>query len=76
MKRPSFVVQKTVLERKKQPTFDVLIEIRQQDVFAIYEDVSKAVDRYLHHELLEPQIRSREMNDEADPSSDLLKKQH
>jgi stage III sporulation protein AA len=56
--------QKTVLERKAPPTFDVLIEIRERDVFAIYKDVKKAVDNYLRQEPFSPAIRKREDNGE------------
>ncbi|WP_018962798.1 R3H domain-containing nucleic acid-binding protein [Coprothermobacter platensis] len=39
--------QKTILERKTSPTFDILIEIRSRGVYAIHEDVAKAVDGLL-----------------------------
>jgi len=52
--------QKTVLERRTYPTFDCLIEIREQDVFAIYHDIASAVDAHLRDELIEPEIRTRE----------------
>ncbi len=51
--------QKTVLERKALPTFDCLIEIREKDVFAVYNDVLSSVDHYLKHDKLAPQIRKR-----------------
>ena len=49
--------QKAVLERKSLPTFDIAIEIREKDKFAIYKDVAKAVDKLLRGEELEPEIR-------------------
>ena len=55
--------QKTVLERKAPPTFDVLIEIRERDTFAIYKDVKKAVEEYLRQELPTPVIRKRSSKD-------------
>src|ERR687888_462753 len=39
--------QKTVLERKAPPTFDVLIEIQHKDRLAIHKDVAEAVDAML-----------------------------
>jgi len=51
--------QKTVLERKSPPTFDTLIEIRDRDVLAVYEDVAQAVDTFLRDEELDPEIRTQ-----------------
>src|SRR3712207_4705451 len=42
--------QKTVLERKSPPTFDVLVEIRQIDDMIVYRDVATAVDTLLRGE--------------------------
>jgi stage III sporulation protein AA len=39
--------QKTVLERKAPPTFDVLIEIHDRTHFAVHPDVAEAVDAFL-----------------------------
>jgi stage III sporulation protein SpoIIIAA len=50
--------QKTVLERKAPPTFDVLVEIQSWDSVAVYADVSSAVDAILRGE--EPQPEQRE----------------
>jgi stage III sporulation protein SpoIIIAA len=51
--------QKTVLERKAPPTFDVAIEIRERDTFALYLDVARAVDGELRGYPLKPEIRVR-----------------
>jgi stage III sporulation protein SpoIIIAA len=51
--------QKTVLERRSPPTFDVLIEIQTRDRVAVHPDVSAAVDSILRGALLPPEIRSR-----------------
>jgi stage III sporulation protein SpoIIIAA len=51
--------QKTVLERKAPPTFDVMIEIRDRDRFAVHHDVATVVDRYLRNASVEPEIRVR-----------------
>lgn len=39
--------QKTVLERKHDPTFDIVVEIRQRNTVAIHPEVGLAVDRML-----------------------------
>ncbi len=52
--------QKTVLERRAPPTFDVLIEIQSRDQFAIHMDVTQAVDALLRGYPLPAEIRTRE----------------
>lgn len=52
--------QKTVLERRSPPTFDVLIEIQTRDRLAVHSDVAEAVDALLRGYPLPPEIRSRE----------------
>jgi len=56
--------QKTVLERRAPPTFDVLIEIQERDRLAVHEDVAEAVDNLLRGFALQPEIRYRDENDE------------
>ena len=56
--------QKTVLERRSNPTFHVLIEIQTRDSLAIHQDVATAVDSLLRGELLAPEIRTRAENGE------------
>ncbi len=51
--------QKTVLERRSNPTFHVLVEIQTRNRLAIHQDVATAVDSLLRDELLVPEIRSR-----------------
>ncbi|MFN8642965.1 MAG: R3H domain-containing nucleic acid-binding protein [Candidatus Binatia bacterium] len=51
--------QKTVLERKAPPTFDVVVEIRDRERFAVHADVAATVDRLLRHQTVEPQLRLR-----------------
>ncbi len=52
--------QKTVLERRSPPTFDVLIEIQNRDRLAVHPDVAAAVDALLRGYPLPPEIRSRD----------------
>lgn len=51
--------QKTVLERKAPPTFDVLIEIQTRDRLAVYGDVTRVIDDFLRGIPLGPEIRIR-----------------
>lgn len=51
--------QKTVLERRSPPTFDMLIEILNRDRLAVHPDVAAAVDALLRGYPLPPEIRTR-----------------
>ncbi|MDR7545038.1 MAG: R3H domain-containing nucleic acid-binding protein [Armatimonadota bacterium] len=51
--------QKTVLERKAPPTFDVVIEIQEKDRLAVHHDVAAVVDRYLRGVTPRPEVRVR-----------------
>ncbi len=50
--------QKTVLERKAPPTFDVLIEIKDRQRMAVHHNVAEAVDALLRGWALTPEVRS------------------
>ncbi|MBV6396947.1 MAG: hypothetical protein HFACDABA_02551 [Anaerolineales bacterium] len=52
--------QKTVLERRAPPTFDVLIEIQTRDRFAVHTDIMASVDSLLRGFPLPPEIRTRD----------------
>jgi stage III sporulation protein SpoIIIAA len=54
--------QKTVLERRAPPTFDVLIEIQNRDRFAIHMDIMEAVDALLRGFPLPAEIRMRDVD--------------
>jgi len=56
--------QKTVLERRSPPTFDVLIEIQTRDRIAVHNDVAEAVDSLLRGNPVPPEIRSRDEDGE------------
>jgi stage III sporulation protein SpoIIIAA len=51
--------QKAILERKAPPTFDVAIEIRELDTFALYPEVAKSVDLILRGRQPQPEVRVR-----------------
>src|SRR5215211_1064504 len=57
--------QKTVLERKAPPTFDVLIEIKTKDRLVIHMDVADAVDQMLRGFLPSTEVREREAGGEV-----------
>lgn len=52
--------QKTVLERRAPPTFDVLIELQTRDQLAVHQDVAAAVDSLLRGYPMPPEIRTRD----------------
>lgn len=58
--------QKTVLERKAPPTFDVMIEIIEVDKLAIHHDVASVVDRLLRGNPARPEIRVRNVEGEVE----------
>ena len=57
--------QKTVLERRAPPTFDVLIEIIDRDRLVVHPDVSAAVDALVRGFPLQPQMRYRDEQGEV-----------
>jgi stage III sporulation protein SpoIIIAA len=57
--------QKTVLERRAAPTFDVLVEIQDRWVLAVHHDVAVAVDGMLRGRPLPPEVRSLDESGEV-----------
>ncbi|WP_152918007.1 R3H domain-containing nucleic acid-binding protein [Ardenticatena maritima] len=57
--------QKSVLERKAPPTFDIVIEIQDRDTLVIHHDVARAVDAMLRGYPVNSEVRRR---DESRPS--------
>jgi hypothetical protein len=51
--------QKTVLERKARPTFEVLVEIQTRNRLAVYTDLFAVVDHLLAGVPLQPEMRVR-----------------
>ena len=49
--------QKTVLERKGPPTFDVVVEIQSWERLAVHSDVAHVVDQWLRGYPIVPEIR-------------------
>jgi stage III sporulation protein SpoIIIAA len=64
--------QKTVLERRAPPTFDVVIEIQDWDNVAVHLDVAQAVDGLLRNRPVPAQIRSRDESGEIQLTQETL----
>jgi stage III sporulation protein SpoIIIAA len=56
--------QKTVLERRSPPTFDMLIELQERDLLVVHSDVASAVDALVRGIAMQPEIRSRDESGE------------
>src|SRR5687768_5417723 len=52
--------QKTVLERKAPPTFDVLVEIVERDNVIVHRNVAETVDAILRGDMVPPEARYRD----------------
>ena len=57
--------QKSVLERKGPPTFDVVVEIQGWDRLAVHDNVAQVVDQWLRGFPIAPEIRSLGENGEV-----------
>ncbi len=54
--------QKTILERRAPPTFDVLIEIQDRQRLLIHSNVAESVDALLRGRPLQAELRYRDQN--------------
>jgi stage III sporulation protein SpoIIIAA len=52
--------QKSVLERKAPPTFDVIIEIQDRERVTVHADVAETVDSLLRGDQVAPELRWRD----------------
>ncbi len=52
--------QKSVLERKAPPTFDVIVEIQDRERVAVHADVADTVDAMLRGDPVAPELRWRD----------------
>jgi stage III sporulation protein SpoIIIAA len=57
--------QKSILERKAPPTFDVVVEIQDRQRLAVHHDVAAAVDAILRGRSLPAEIRYRDEQGEV-----------
>ena len=58
-------IQKTILERKTYPTFQIAIEINEQNLWIIHEDVKSSIDLLLRQTSLSKQIRQSIENEKG-----------
>ena len=65
--------QKTVLEREKQPTFDIVIEILDRNTLAVYKNASEAVDYILRGWPIRPEIRKVDKSYETEIPQEVKK---
>lgn len=54
--------QKTVLERRAPPTFEILVELQTRDRMVIHEDVATSVDGMLRNRPPAVELRTRDAN--------------
>ncbi|MGH2512826.1 MAG: R3H domain-containing nucleic acid-binding protein, partial [Candidatus Limnocylindrales bacterium] len=52
--------QKSVLERKQPPTFDVIIEIQDRERVMVHADVAETIDEMLRGDPVAPELRWRD----------------
>ncbi len=52
--------QKSVLERKAPPTFDVVVEIQDRDRVTVHADVAETIDALLRGDPIAPELRERD----------------
>ena len=57
--------QKSILERKAPPTFDICLELQDRDRIAVHQDVAEVVDQMLRSYMPNPEIR------QVDPSGEV-----
>lgn len=51
--------QKSILERKAPPTFDVVVEIQDRDRVAVHASVAEVVDSILRGNPIQPEVRAK-----------------
>ncbi len=65
--------QKTVLERKAPPTFDVVVEIQSWEKVAVHVNVAETVDSWLRDEVIPPEQRWLDENGELVKVTDVAR---
>ncbi|MFK7804236.1 MAG: AAA family ATPase [Anaerolineae bacterium] len=65
--------QKTVLERRSPPTFDVVVEIQDRERVIVHRDVTRAVDGLLYGRPEPVQLRFRDENDKLHVEEQIVK---
>lgn len=67
--------QKSILERKAYPAFEIIIEINQQNCWTIHEDVRTSVDLFLRNNFIFGQIRHFSLGDKIRVKSNKIQPQ-
>lgn len=67
--------QKSILERKAPPTFDVVMEIQDREHLAVHHDVAEAVDAWLRGRHLPAEVRYRDEEGEVKVQEAILEKE-
>ena len=65
--------QKSILERKSPPTFDIVVEIQERDRVAIHPDVGEAVDILLRG--IPPRTETRWLDEDGEVKKEKLKEE-
>jgi stage III sporulation protein SpoIIIAA len=65
--------QKSVLERKAPPTFDVIIEIQDRDTYVIHHEVQGSVDNLLRNRPAQAEMRHRTASGEIESTEVLAR---
>ena len=65
--------QKSVLERKAPPTFDVIVEIQSWERLAVHENVAQVVDQWLRGFPITAEVRWLDENGQVNRSNELAK---
>ncbi|MEN6480084.1 MAG: R3H domain-containing nucleic acid-binding protein [Anaerolineales bacterium] len=66
--------QKSVLERKAPPTFDVVVEIQSYDTVAVRANVAEAVDMILRGRTLPAEVRVRQESGEIHKAQEVVRR--
>ena len=67
--------QKSILERKSYPSFEIIVEINEQNLWTIHEDVTSSVDLFLRNNFTLGQIRQSHLSDKIKIRSKKLNNQ-
>lgn len=65
--------QKSILERKIYPTFEIIVELKKKTVWIIYENVKSTIDLFLQKEYDIGQVRKAFTNNKIDIKCSLYK---
>lgn len=67
--------QKSILERKSYPSFEIIIEINEPNLWTIHEDVTSSVDLFLRNNFTLGQVRQSHLSEKIKIRSQKLNNQ-